>query len=70
MRLCLRDELPAVPGRSYWRVVFDFVAFPTSECRGVDGRSAARHGCSKPIATTAHCCWSDSILTAVGAPPT
>jgi hypothetical protein len=27
MRLCLRDELPAVPGRSYWRVVFDFVAF-------------------------------------------
>ena len=27
-RLCLRDELPAVPGRSYWRVVLDFVAFP------------------------------------------
>jgi hypothetical protein len=35
VRLCLRDELPAVPGRSYWRVVFDFVAFPrTSECGG------------------------------------
>src|SRR3974377_2168068 len=32
-RRCLRDELPAVPGRSYWRVVLDFVAFPTSaEC--------------------------------------
>ena len=26
-RLCARDELPAVPGRSYWRVVLDFVAF-------------------------------------------
>jgi hypothetical protein len=25
-RLCLRDELPAVAGRSYWRVVLDFVA--------------------------------------------
>jgi hypothetical protein len=34
MRLCLRDELPAVPGRSYWRVVFDFVAFPDIEVRG------------------------------------
>jgi hypothetical protein len=34
MRLCLRDELPAVPGRSYWRVVFDFVAFSDIGLRG------------------------------------
>ena len=34
MRLCLRDELPAVPGRSYWRVVFDFVAFSDVGVRG------------------------------------
>ena len=34
MRLSLRDELPAVPGRSYWRVVFDFVAFSDIGVRG------------------------------------
>jgi hypothetical protein len=34
MRLCLPDELPAVPGRSYWRVVFDFAAFSDLGVRG------------------------------------
>ena len=34
MRLCLRDELPAVPGRLYWRVVFDFVVFSDIAVRG------------------------------------